>query len=181
MKRVCIAAVGVILLLAVGSAQAPKPGPELRKLDFWNGNWTYETEYKASPVGPAGKATGRTVVKMAVAGFAQLYTWTEKGTTGALEGLQVLTYDPVAKTYVFNNWDSTGAITSGTGTVAGNTWTWKGTLIAGDKQYAMRGTDVISDDLKTDIYTVEVSADGGKTWATVLVSTNRKGAGGIVG
>jgi hypothetical protein len=43
-----------------------------------------------------------------------------------------------------------------TGTVAGNTWTWKGTLIAGGKQYAMRGTDVICDDLKTDIYVFKI-------------------------
>jgi hypothetical protein len=180
MKRllVIVVALAFIMPCLAQTAQPPKPGPELRKLDVWNGNWTYEVEYKASPVGPAGKSTGRNVVKLAVAGFAQQSAWTEKGTNGAFEGLQVTTYDPVAKNYPFSGWDSTGTIVSATGTVAGNTWTWKGTLITGGKQYAMRGTDVISVDLKTDIYTVEVSADGGKTWATAFVSTSRKAAGG---
>ena len=58
---------------------------------------------------------------------------------------------------------SGGVISHGTLTTSGNTWSSKGTVIAGGKQYQWRGTDVLSADLMSDTHTAEISADG-KTW-----------------
>jgi hypothetical protein len=167
MKYVAIT-IGVVLLLTVGAhAQAPKPGPELKKLEVWNGEWSYETDYKASPVGLAGKATGKMSIQMILGGFAQENRYSEKGTNGPVEGYQVTAYDPVNKQYTWNSWDNAGGIIFGSGASSGNTWNWKGTLIQGGKKYAARGTDILSQDLKTDKYTFEISTDE-KTWIPVF-------------
>jgi hypothetical protein len=170
MKQTGIA-VGLIALLFAVAAQAqapvPKPGPEQKKLEVWNGEWTYVTDYKASPMGPAGKATGKMSMRMILGGFALELRYSEKGTNGSVEGYQVNAYDPVNKNFTWNSWENTGTIIFGSGTVSGNTWNWKGTGILGGKKYAVRGTDVLSQDLKTDKYTFEVSTDE-KTWIQVV-------------
>jgi Protein of unknown function (DUF1579) len=170
MKRTVIA-VGLIALLFAVATQAqapvPKPGPEQKKLDVWVGDWTYVVDSKASPLGPAGKATGKSSFSMILGGFAQEGRYSEKGTNGSVEGHQVFAYDPINKYFTWNSWENTGDIISGSGTVSGNTWNWKGTGILGGKKYAVRGTDVLSQDLKTDKYTFEVSTDE-KTWIPVF-------------
>ncbi len=173
MKGTAIA-IGIFLLLTVAvQAQAPKPGPDYKKLDVWNGEWTYEVEYKASPMGAAGKATGKMTIQMILGGFAQQVHYSEKGMSGTIEGMQIIGYNPTIKAFTWNTWDNTGAIISGSVTVNGNTWNWKGTTIQGGKRFAVRGTDVLSADFKTDKYTLEISSDE-KTWIPVLESISTK-------
>src|SRR5205809_11504 len=45
-------------------AQAPKPSPEVRKLEVWVGTWTYEGDAKATPIGPAAKVSGTQTGRM---------------------------------------------------------------------------------------------------------------------
>jgi hypothetical protein len=75
-------------------------------------------------------------------------------------------YDPENKYCIWNSWENTGDIISGSGTVSGNTWNWKGAGILGGKKYAIRATDVLPQDLNTDKYAFEVSTDG-KIWIPV--------------
>src|SRR5215470_8676306 len=54
-----IAVMSISAVLVLGQApHALKPGPEHQKLSAFVGNWTFEGEAKASPMGPAGKVTG---------------------------------------------------------------------------------------------------------------------------
>ena len=117
------------MLTIAGHAQALKPGPEYKKLDVWNGEWTYEVDYKASPLGVAGKATGKMTIRMILGGFAQQLLYSEKGPDGIIEGMQIIGYDPANKTYIWNSRDNGGGIISGSVTIEGNTWNWKGTLV----------------------------------------------------
>ncbi len=70
MKR---AVVGVVVLLLVAGvavrAQAPKPYPELQKLQPFVGDWVSEGEDKSTPLGPAGKTTGKSSAKWILDGF----------------------------------------------------------------------------------------------------------------
>ena len=64
MKRVsAVVALAVFVLVATVTAQnppqPPKPAPELKRLDYWVGNWTTEFEMKPGPFGPGGKTTGK--------------------------------------------------------------------------------------------------------------------------
>lgn len=56
MKRVIILA-AVALLTAAAAAQetAPKPGPEVKKLEVMAGAWSVEGDVKPNPMGPGGK------------------------------------------------------------------------------------------------------------------------------
>src|SRR5215471_7496172 len=47
-----------LMSTAQNSLQMPKPSPELKKLDYFSGDWKMEGEMKPSPFGPGGKFTG---------------------------------------------------------------------------------------------------------------------------
>ena len=168
MKRILIAVAFVMLLGALAlQAQdpAPKPGPEQKKLEVWVGNWTLVGEQKASPAGPASKYTGKPTWQMILGGFVLEGRFASKSESGDTQGIQILAYDAANKNYTFAAYFSDGGMGHGTVTISGNTWSWKGSVIAGGKHYQIRGTDILSADLMSDIYTAEISADG-KTWLT---------------
>ena len=171
MKRTMIAVGLMILFLVVSvAAQAPasKAGPEQKKLYVWNGEWTYEGEVMASPLGPAEKFTGKSNTKMILDGLVQETRYEEKHPSGLLHGIGITAYDPVNKNYVSNGYDSNGWMQMGTATVNGNVWDWSFTLVSGSKQYKMRAKDVLSADLMSDTYTIEISTDG-QTWTPAVV------------
>jgi hypothetical protein len=166
MKRIVImVALAVLLFSAAVQAQAPapKPGPEQKKLHVWNGDWTYEGEAMASPLGPAEKFTGKATVKMILGGFCQEWRFEEKHPGNLLHGVQITAHDPVNKNYISNIFVSDGSIELGTMTVNGNVWESSFTLILGAKQYKLKGKDVLSEDMMSDTFKSEISADG-KTW-----------------
>jgi hypothetical protein len=171
MKRM-VTAVGLTIFLFVVSAaaqsQAPKPGPEQKKLHVWNGDWTYEGEVMASPLGPAGKFTGKQTAKMILGGLVQEWRYEENHSGVLVHGVQITAYDPVNKNYVSNTYGSDGWMQIGTGTANGSVWDWSFTLTYGSKQYKMRAKDVLSADLMSDTYTGDISTDG-KTWTQALV------------
>jgi len=75
--------------------QAPKPPPEQKNFDAWIGTWTYEGEGKDSPLGPAGKFTGKQVGRAILDGFFFEWRLEEKD----LQLLEIDWYDTAAKTY----------------------------------------------------------------------------------
>jgi len=162
-----VIAVGLIALIfaVAAQAQAPvsKPGPEQKKLEVWVGNWIAEGETKAGPLGPSSKYTNKATWQMTIGGFVLEGRFVPKSESGDVQGMQILAYDATNKSYMFAMYFSDGGIEHGTVTPSGNTWSWKGIVIAGGKQYQMRGTDVLSADLMSDTFTAEISTDG-KIW-----------------
>ena len=166
MKRTLIAVALVMLLVAVAvqaQAPAPKPGPEHKKLEVWVGNWTLQGEAKAGPLGPARKYSMKCNWQMTLGGFVLEGRFDSKSESGDAQGLQIMAYDAANKNYTLATYFSDGGIQYGTVTVSGNTWSVKGSVIAGGKQYQWRGADVLSGDLMADTFTAEISTDG-KTW-----------------
>ncbi len=167
MKRTLIAAGLVMLLVAVAvqaQAPAPEPGPEQKKLEVWVGDWTLVGEQKAGPLGPARKYNVKCTWQMALGGFVLEGRFDLKSTSGDTQGLQIMAYDDANHNYTLAMYFSDGGIQHGTVTVSGNTWSLKGSVIAGGKQYQLRGADVLSADLMTDTFTAETSVDG-KIWS----------------
>jgi hypothetical protein len=82
MKRFVIAVSVSVLVFSVfawAQSSAPKPGPEQKKLEIWLGRWTYETEFKSTPLGPAGKVSGMATVRPILGGFFVEWRGEEKG------------------------------------------------------------------------------------------------------
>ena len=166
MKRIAIAVALIVLLSAVASraqTPAPKPGPEHKKLDIWVGDWTYDGEDKATPLGPAGKHSGKISVRPILDGFFVEFRGEVKGPRGTHRWLEIDGYDPLNKKFFWHNFGSDGHADAVTYTIDANTVSYSGTTVRGEKQYKMRGTGVFTPDLMSWIEKWEMSVDG-KTW-----------------
>jgi hypothetical protein len=166
MKRFVVAlSVGALIYPAVIAAQtpAPKPDPELKKIQVLEGRWTYEGEYKAGPLGPGGKITGEYTGQVILKGFFFEGRETEKGAMGETRYLEIDAYDPVNRNFTSNMYGDDGTRFSGTVTVNGNTITWEGKWVIAGKQYLFREPFVLAGDLSSATAKGEISADG-KTW-----------------
>ena len=73
MKSTLTAAIGIALATMVVAAQqpaqAPKPGPEQKRIEYFAGNWSFEGEAKQSPLGPAGKISSTESCSWFAGGF----------------------------------------------------------------------------------------------------------------
>ena len=166
MKRSLIAVALAMLLVAVAlqaQAPAPNPGPEQKKLEIWVGDWTYEGEMKATPLGPAGKFSGKNNTSPILGGFFIEFRGEEKGTAGTTQWLEVDGYDSVSKKFTWNGFSSDGSVQTVTYTIEGTTVPYSGTLIVGGKQYKIRGTCVFTPDFTINVDKREISVDG-KAW-----------------
>jgi Protein of unknown function (DUF1579) len=126
-----------LLLIATASAQMnmPKPGPEQKKLDYFTGNWTCESDLKPGPMGPGGKMTMTDDTKWMDGGFFVVIHSQYKSPMGNGSGISFLGYDGDEKKYTYNEFNSDGEAIVSKGTVDGDSWTWIGDM----KQPAGKG------------------------------------------
>jgi len=166
MKQTVIAFGLIALLFAVAAqaqAPAPKPGPEHKKLEIWVGDWTAEGENKATPLGPAGKLSGKSSVRKVLGGFFVEFRSEFSGPSGTGQIYEIDGYDSSNKRYTWNNFSSDGSVHVVTYTIEADTVTYSGTITLGDKQYKTRGTIVFAADLNSMVEKDELSVDS-KTW-----------------
>ena len=108
------------LLLAQAPPAPPKPGPEHKKLEYFVGKWTVESEIRANKFVPAGKTVGTETATLGTGGF-----YVESRAEGQLgTRLAIIAYDSHAKVYTSYYANSGGLVGTATGSVEGNTWTW---------------------------------------------------------
>jgi len=170
MKRISVLLLVLMVCFATAmqaQVQAPKPGPEVKKLSVYLGHWTYEGESKPGPWGPGGKFTGERDVRWILRGFYLETRVREKGPAGESQSIEIDGYDPVNKTFTWAVYVDNGEMASGVATFSsGTTETYSGKSVGGGKQYLIRGTDVFAPDLLSFTEKDEASTDG-KTWMTV--------------
>jgi Protein of unknown function (DUF1579) len=159
------------LLTAAAAAQAqekkaepPKPGPEAKKLEAFAGKWSGESEMKPGPWGPGGKITSESECSWFEGGFTLVCKEEGSGPMGKMKNEYALGWSSEDKVYKYMGWDSMGMMGSATGTVSGNTWSWKGQDKMGGKLIKSKYTIVMASPTS---YTFkwETSEDG-KTWTT---------------
>jgi len=169
----------VLLFAATTQSQTPasKPGPEQIRLHVYNGEWTYEGETKATPLGPADRFTGRVTIRMILGGFFQECRFEESHPSGPLHSIMITSYDPVKTNYSFNSYFSDGSVMIGRVLFDGIVWDSSGTVFVGSKQYKMRGKDVLSKDQMTITSALELSSDSNTwvPWATVNYTKVKSG------
>jgi hypothetical protein len=175
MRRTFVALIFVAMMLAVAASaqmEMPKPGPELQKLSYFVGTWTFEGDMKPGPMGPGGKFTGTSHYewmdgKFFVSGHSDM-----KGAMGNGTSLSVMGYDTNQKKYTYHEFNSMGEAESATGTMEGDTWSWS-------DENKMNGQTMwghyIMKILSPTSYSVkyEISQDG-KTFATVMEGKGTK-------
>lgn len=109
------------LLLAQAPPAPPKPGPEHKKLEYFLGKWTVESEIKANQFVQAGKTVSTETCTLGAGGF-YVVCRAEGGQFPTR--LAILAYDSHAKVYTSYYANSAGLVGTATGSVDGNTWTW---------------------------------------------------------
>jgi Protein of unknown function (DUF1579) len=175
MHRTPAFVVGIVLLATASFAQMEKskPAPELKKLDYFAGNWTSEGDVKQSPMGPGGKVT-----------MDERSEWMEgeyflvirsKWTSAAMgngSGVAFMGYDTNDKVYTYDEFNSGGEATHAKGVVDGDTWRWTNDMKMGPQIMKGRYTvKIVSPTLYT--YKYEVSPDG-TNWNTVVEGKDTK-------
>ena len=147
------------VLEIAAQGQAPKPGPEQKKLEALLGSWTFEWDTKPSIFGPGGKVTGIERYQWMPGGFFLQMNREAKTPAGDLRTLIVFGYDPISKKHTGALFDISGALTLAKITINGNTWNWAGTGYSGDgKPFQERCTMTISPNRASTTLMCELSS-----------------------
>jgi len=167
----CVLSLGVSMQAQAPQAP-PKPGPEVRKLAYFVGNWKEAGEVKPGPMGPGGKFTSISKWDWMSGGFFLEAHIDMTSATGKSKSLGVMGYDPNTKMYTYNEFDSMGGAISAKGTVDGDTWNWTSDMMMDGKPMKTRVT--IKEVSKTEYtFKLETSTDG-NTWTTGMEATDTK-------
>ena len=173
LKKVLISSLAlftaVLFAASAGAQMSTTPGPELKKLDYFVGNWTVEGTIGQGPWGAGGKFTSTDTRQWMpgnffVEGHADFKMPTELGGDG--KAVAFMGYDTDKNEYTFDQFNSQGRREASKGTVSGDTWTWTHTQNYGGQDVNLRMTTKI---LSPTSYTLkyEVSIDG-TTWMTFM-------------
>jgi hypothetical protein len=158
------------------TSQQPSPGPEHKKLHSRAGKWKYQGEAKANPFYPAGKFVGVVTGRMILSGFFLEERWEDKTEGGGIaQGMTVIGYDRVKKSFVEHGFESDGHANSAAVKVDGNTWSAMSSRADQQgKSYKTKWVLVYSEDGKKHAGTYEYSTDDGKTWVPFMELTATK-------
>ena len=173
MKRtIGLIAICVLLLGVSIQAQAPpKPGAEVKRLAYFVGNW--KEEGKSTAHGAAGPVSSTQKWEWTAGGFFLVGHSDNKSPMGNFTIMAVLGYDPAAKMYTYNVFDSWGEAFVAKGTVNGDTWTWTTEMMMEGKTMKSR---TIWKEVSATKYTLNYgsSMDGGSTWSSDMETTFTK-------
>ena len=154
------------LSLAQSPAEAPKPGPEQKKLEYFVGKWSLEGEMKPGPMGPGGKMTGSESCEWFKGGFHVVCQSSGNSPMGEAKGMGIMGYSAEGKHYTYYGVDNTGWSDLAKGSLEGDTWNWTSEGTMGGKP--MKGRYTIKQ-LSADSYTFkgEISIAGGP-WTVMM-------------
>jgi hypothetical protein len=170
---------GLLVSVAAVQAQekkmeAPKPGPEVKKLGYFVGNWTTEGEIKQNPFMPSGKMTSTSKCEWFPGGFHVVCHDDGKAPMGAMHGLGIMAYNPEEKAYTYAGIDNSGMSVAAKGQVEGNNWTYTSEDKMGGKTYHGRYSMVTA---SPDSYTFKYeSSEDGSNWMTIMEGKATKAA-----
>jgi hypothetical protein len=168
MKHLGTILASTVLLTAVAVAQmpAPKPAPELKKLDVFAGSWTLDGTMKPGAMGPGGAMTESETCQWMEGGFYLVCHSDYKSSMGNGVGLSVMGYSADDKAYTYREFNSFGEFDDSRGTLDGDTWTWTNDEKMGGM--TMKGRFIIKMTSATSYtFTFDMSQDGTK-WSTVM-------------
>ena len=170
MQRKAIYVLALVLLsLSVGAQMPAKPGPEVKKLDYFIGSWSTEGTVAQGPWGMGGKFSSAGTAEWMSGNFfvishADFKMPPEVGGDG--KAVALLGYDTNQNVYTYDGFNSQGQHESSKGTVSGDTWIWTGEATYDGQDIKQKMTMKI---LSPSSYTMkfEVSLDG-TTWMTFM-------------
>jgi hypothetical protein len=177
-RRLFAVAICVVLpavgALALASGEAPKPGPEHKKLGYFVGKWTAEGETKPNPFMPGGKFTNNDSCEWFDGGFAVICRSQGKGPMGPTKGLGIMGYNAEESVYTYYGVDNSPMVMASVpkGTVQGDTWVYDDEAKMGGKTVKSRYT-IREISPKSYSFKWEVQGDDG-AWQAVMEGKSTK-------
>ncbi len=159
--------------LANQHTEAPKPGPEAKKLEAFAGKWKGESTMSPGPWGPGGAMTTESDCTWYEGGFQMVCRDSSSGAMGKMKSEAVLGWSAEDKVYKYMGFDSMGTMSTATGTLSGNTWAWTGEDKMGGKVIKSKYT-IVNVSPTSQTFKWEMSDDGGKTWKTAAEGKSTK-------
>jgi len=163
--------VPVMILFAISAwAQMPaKPGPEVKKLDYFVGSWTTEGTVAQGPWGAGGKFSSTDTSEWMsgnffVVGHGDFKMPPEVGGDG--KQTSIMGYDTDENVYTYTAFNSQGRRELSKGTLSGDTWTWNSSANYAGQDIKQKLTIKT---LTPTSYTIkfEISMDG-TNWMTFM-------------
>jgi hypothetical protein len=166
MRTLTIFAAWLILAGAALAQEAPKPGPDHKKLDAFAGSWTLDGDIKPGSMGPGGKITEYERCEWMEGGFYLICHTDFKSSMGNGSGISVMGYSTEDKAYTYREFNSWGEFTDSKGTLDGDTWTWTNDEKMGTTSMKGKFTMKVTSSTSYN-FMFELSPDGAK-WTTVM-------------
>jgi hypothetical protein len=159
---------------ATAQGRSDEPRPELKKLDYFVGDWFEEGDVKAGPLGPGGRVTMYDHRVWMDGKFFIIIRSKFTALNGDGTGVAFMGYDPNAKVFTYDEFYSQGEADHSKGRLEGDQWIWNmNDMKMGSQMVKARYTvKIVSPTFYT--YKFETSADGGKTWTLFMDGTGRK-------
>lgn len=161
-----------LLLLTVsswGQMAPPKPGAEVKKLDYFVGTWNTEGTVAQGPWGAGGKFTSTDTADWMPGSFfvethSDIKMPAELG--GESKGVSYMGYDTDQNTYTVDDFTDTGRHDVSKGAFTTDTWTFNSSATYGGQEVKQRMTLKVASPTS---YTMkfEVSIDG-TNWMTFM-------------
>lgn len=177
--RMRIGTLSLLALFAAGStalsqvpAGPPKPGPEHKRLAYFEGKWTTEGEQKANPWGPAGKFMSNDVCEWVLDGFFLQCTSVGKDPVGSMKGIGLMGWDAENKVYIYFGADNRGLGGPGEGTQNGKAWTYTSSMKMKDK--VIKSRYMITESSPTEYSFKWEMADEKGNWMTMAEGRSTK-------
>jgi hypothetical protein len=177
MAQWSVVVAGAALAVAGSAAlaqEAPKPGPEHKKLEYYTGKWSSESEVKANPFMPAGKYTSSDSCDWFQGGFAVVCHSEGGGPMGPMKSVGIMGYSAEDKVYTYYGIDNSGMVPTSVskGSVQGDTWTYTDESKMSGKLVKSRYT---IKQLTPASYTFkwEMQGEGG-AWSTLMEGKSTK-------
>jgi hypothetical protein len=169
-QRVILAGAALVLVASVGARaqEAPKPGPEHKRLEYFTGKWSSESEVKPNPVMPPGKYTTKDDCAWFHGGFALVCHTEGSGPMGAMKSVGIMGYNAEDKIYTYYGIDSSGMTPTvvSRGSVQGDTWVYTDESKMGGKLVKSRYT---MKTLSPTAYTIKWEMQGPDgTWSALM-------------
>jgi Protein of unknown function (DUF1579) len=133
-RKVAVTAFLLFITAFASSQMSVKPGPEVKKLDYFVGTWMAEGTITQGPWGAGGKFSSTETSEWMDGNFflvshGDFKMPPEIGGDG--KETSIMGYDTNENVYTFDSFNSQGRSEHSKGSLSGDTWTWTSSQVYG--------------------------------------------------
>ena len=160
------------LVCVFASAAIAQPSPEIKKLEYFAGNWQGTLQATASLFGPGGTVTDTYRSEWMPGNMFMRSDVEERSPSRTATATAIMGFDREKKVYVEYDFDGHGDVQRAEGTLTGDAWTWTTQFMWDGQLVKIRSIAKPISATSYD-YTLQASTNG-TDWQTVRQGTVTK-------